>query len=426
MNIGIFTDTYSPQISGVATSILTMETELRKRGHNVYIFTTTDPYANRESEEGRVFRLPSIPFIFFPERRIAIAGMNKFIRLVGELNLDIIHTHTEFSLGLLGKKIAKKYSIPSIHTYHTMYEDYLHYIAKGKILKPKMVRKMTRSFCDSYDALIAPTEKVRHHLEECGIRKRMYTIPTGTNIQSFGQTSSEDIEELRRELGIKKQDDVILSLGRVAHEKNIDAIIQAMPAILEEKPNVKLVIVGDGPVRKELEELVEKLALSPAVIFTGAVEWCDVGLYYQLGTLFVSASTSETQGLTYLEAMASRIPVVAKEDESIAEILVDGKTGFVFRSDDEIAETVIHALQNKALASELAVHALKQVNHYSSDQFGKNIEETYLEVYNIYYSKQNRKRLNMQSTLIKSKMASQVFSLTSNTHVRKGRSSHRD
>ncbi|STY44480.1 GDP-mannose-dependent alpha-mannosyltransferase [Listeria grayi] len=104
MNIGIFTDTYSPQISGVATSIKIMEKELRKRGHNVYIFTTTDPNADRESEKGRVFRMPSIPFLFFPERRIAVAGVNKFIKLVGQLDLDIIHTHTEFSLGLLGKK----------------------------------------------------------------------------------------------------------------------------------------------------------------------------------------------------------------------------------------------------------------------------------------------------------------------------------
>ncbi|WP_088809694.1 MULTISPECIES: glycosyltransferase family 4 protein [Listeria] len=426
MNIGIFTDTYSPQISGVATSILTMETELRKRGHNVYIFTTTDPNADRESEEGRVFRLPSIPFVFFPERRIAIAGMNKFIRLVGELKLDIIHTHTEFSLGLLGKKIAKKYSIPSIHTYHTMYEDYLHYIANGKILTPKMVRKMTKSFCDSYEALIAPTQKVRHHLEECGIYKHIYTIPTGTNIQMCDQASSGKIAAMKKQLGIGEQDAVILSLGRVAHEKNIDAIIQAMPGVLAELPFTKLVVVGDGPVRKELEELVEELSLSHAVIFTGAVEWSEVGDYYQLGDFFVSASTSETQGLTYLEAMASMLPVVAKKDESIEDILVDKKTGFLFETDDELSETLIMALQNEELARELAKNALKQVDNYSADHFGERIEATYAEIYDIYYSVENKKRLNRQRTLIKSKMASQVFSLTSNTHIRKGRSSRRD
>lgn len=133
MNIGIFTDTYSPQISGVATSITIMEEELRKRGHNVYIFTTTDPNADRASEQGRVFRLPSIPFVFFPERRVAIAGMAKFIRLVGELNLDIIHTHTEFSLGLLGKKDCKEI--------RDSYRSYL----------PYNVRRLSALYCKRQD-----------------------------------------------------------------------------------------------------------------------------------------------------------------------------------------------------------------------------------------------------------------------------------
>ncbi|WP_271002795.1 glycosyltransferase family 4 protein [Listeria seeligeri] len=427
MNIGIFTDTYSPQISGVATSIMIMENELRKQGHTVYIFTTTDPNADRESEEGRVFRLPSIPFVFFPERRVAVAGMNKFIKLVGRLNLDIIHTHTEFSLGLLGKRIAKKYHIPSIHTYHTMYVDYLHYIAKGKILTPSMVGKMTKTFCDSYDAIITPTPKVRHHLEEQGIYKLMYTIPTGTDISSFAPVEKQQIAELKKSLGIGAEDAVILSLGRIAQEKNIDAIINAMPEVLLKEPNAKLVIVGDGPVRKDLEKIVENKNLEEHVIFTGAVDWENISLYYQLGDLFVSASTTETQGLTYAEAMAASLPVVAKRDESIEGFLTDQETAFLFDEDYELADLLVQVLSDKNTAALVAANGRVKVESISSDQFGLNVEATYNEICEIYRVKRQNGSIKVKPTLIKSKIASQVFSLSSSTQVhRKERSSRRD
>lgn len=427
MNIGIFTDTYSPQISGVATSIMIMENELRKQGHTVYIFTTTDPNADRESEEGRVFRLPSIPFVFFPERRVAVAGMNKFIKLVGRLNLDIIHTHTEFSLGLLGKRIAKKYHIPSIHTYHTMYVDYLHYIAKGKILTPSMVGKMTKTFCDSYDAIITPTPKVRHHLEEQGIYKLMYTIPTGTDISSFAPVEKQQIADLKKSLGIGTEDAIILSLGRIAQEKNIDAIINAMPEVLLKEPNAKLVIVGDGPVRKDLEQIVENKNLEEHVIFTGAVDWENISLYYQLGDLFVSASTTETQGLTYAEAMAASLPVVAKRDESIEGFLTDRETAFLFDEDYELADLLVQVLSDKNTAALVAANGRVKVESISADQFGLNVEATYNEICEIYRVKRQNGSIKVKPTLIKSKIASQVFSLSSSTQVhRKERSSRRD
>ncbi|WP_163655080.1 glycosyltransferase family 4 protein [Listeria sp. PSOL-1] len=424
MNIGMFTDTYSPQISGVATSIMILEKELRKQGHNVYIFTTTDPNADRSSEEGRVFRLPSIPFVFFPERRIAVAGMNKFIRLVGELNLDVIHTHTEFSLGLLGKKIAKKYNIPSIHTYHTMYVDYLHYIANGKILTPSMVKKMTRSFCDSYDALIAPTQKVKHHLEDCGLNKLIYTIPTGVDIDAFEPVPNEKIVEIKLNLGIQPNEQVILSLGRIAYEKNINATIDAMPQVLKRLPNAKLVIVGDGPIRKELMQSVLDMGLEKQIIFTGAVNWNEIGSYYQLGDLFVSASTSETQGLTYFEAMASNRPVLAKQDESIEDILDDNQTAFLFENDQDLAERLCFILTHPDIAEKVSQNGRELVNALSAGQFGKNVANLYTEVGKSHVK--NKKSMKMKSTLIRSKVASQVFSISSNTHVRKGRSSRRD
>ena len=145
MNIGIFTDTYFPQVSGVATSIDTLRSQLEQKGHTVYIFTTTDPDVEKNVYERNVFRFASIPFISFTDRRIAVRGLFQSYQVAKELNLDIVHTQTEFSMGLIGKFVAKALKIPCVHTYHTMYEDYLHYVAKGKLLKPSHVRLMTCS-----------------------------------------------------------------------------------------------------------------------------------------------------------------------------------------------------------------------------------------------------------------------------------------
>lgn len=161
------------------------------------------------------------------------------------------------------------------------------------------------------------------------------------------------------------------------------------------------------------------------MIFTGAVEWTKVGNYYQLGHLFVSASTSETQGLTYIEAMASGLPVVAKRDESIEDFLIDEKTGFLFDSDEELAPRLLFVLKNPGRAKQIAQNGRSEVLCYSAENFGKTVEAAYMEVIATYQSTE-RKPIDLKPTLLRSKMASQVFSLTSNPHIRKGRSSRRD
>ena len=160
MNIGIFTDTYYPQVSGVATSIKTLRRQLERLGHTVYVFTTTDPNVEKNVYEPNIFRFSSVPFISFTDRRIAVRGVFQALQVARELNLDIVHTQTEFSLGLIGKFVAKNLKIPCVHTYHTMYEDYLHYVAKGKLLRPVHVKQMSRSFCQNMSGIVAPSENL--------------------------------------------------------------------------------------------------------------------------------------------------------------------------------------------------------------------------------------------------------------------------
>ncbi|SDC42010.1 glycosyltransferase family 4 protein [Shouchella lonarensis] len=379
MNIAIFTDTYFPQISGVAASIATLEKELTNTGHQVYIFTSTDRSADLAEEEGKVFRFPSLGAWFVPERRLAYAGMRKASRLMETLEIDLVHTHTEFSMGLLGKYVANKHNVPFVHTYHTMYEDYLHYIAKGKLLTPKFVGKLTKYFCKGASLVIAPTDKVRRKLISYGVEEPIKTIPTGISFKQFRrtETSIQQVCKIKETLHINTGDKVVVSIGRMAEEKNMQAIIRALPNWLAFDPTIKLVMVGDGPVRESLEALARAQGVHHAVRFVGAVNWDQVQYYYHIGDVFVSASTTEAQGLTYIEAIASGCIVVAKEDQSVANLLMDGQTGFLFRTDEDLGPLLREVFARPQQLKQVRQAAKKHIQPLSAEAFGQTIVSMY-------------------------------------------------
>ena len=208
MRVGIFTDTYFPQVSGVATSVRVLKEELERLGHTVIIFTTTDP--NATMPEWNIVRLGSIPLFSFKERRIAVQGFIEAYKVSQEYELDIIHTQTEFSLGLLGKILGAMLGIPTIHTYHTMYEKYLHYIANGKILRPSHVAYISKNFCNQTRGVIAPSQMTKDKLLSYGVTQEVRVIPTGVEIPKLNPQAAE---ELREKLGYTKEDKVLLSLS---------------------------------------------------------------------------------------------------------------------------------------------------------------------------------------------------------------------
>ncbi len=380
MNIAIFTDTYYPQINGVVTSIRTLERELNKLGHKVYIFTVADPNAKRPLP--RVFRLPSMPFFFSPAHRLAMLYSPKLLFKIKKLNLDIIHTQTEFPLGIFGKVVSEFYKIPMVHTYHTMYEDYVHYLANGHLLTANGAKKYSRFFCNRAKVVIAPVEKTKEKLIEYGVIRPIEVVPTGINFEPFSRQnfSKEEIDITKKELGLLPTDKVIVSVGRVAKEKSIDVLIEQMPKLVEKLPEVKLVIVGDGPVLKNLQELAKQLGVESCVIFAGSKPWDTIGKYYQIGDVFATASTTETQGLTYMEAMAAKVPVVAKKDKSIEGIVINGETGFYFEKDSEAADVLYYVLTNEKLAHSVAEKGYDSIQYISAVNFGKNLEAIYLKV----------------------------------------------
>lgn len=375
MNIGLFTDTYFPQLSGVATSIQTLKNALEKNGHSVFIFTTTDPHLGKGTIEPNVFRVSSVPFVSFTDRRIAFRGLFQATKIAKEVKLDIVHTQTEFSMGMIGKYVAHSLGIPAIHTYHTMYEDYLHYVLNGHLLKPYHVKQFTKAYLHNMDGVVAPSERVKETLTRYGVTIPMRIIPTGVDLTAINENPRRDV---RKELGIDSNEKVILTLSRVAAEKKIDQILDVLPTVLEIEPNVKFVIAGDGPDVQPLKDQVARLSLEDYVIFAGSVEHSDVGNYYRMADLFVSASDTETQGLTYIEALAAGTKCVVYSTDYTEHVFDNKELGSTFTTKNEMTNEIIDYLKANQFTIPKNLKEKKLID-VSADTFAHKIEDFYQE-----------------------------------------------
>ncbi|WP_103751944.1 glycosyltransferase family 4 protein [Lactobacillus panisapium] len=380
MNIGIFTDTYFPQISGVATSIKTLKDALEEQGHNVFIFTTTDPHVKKGTIEANVFRFSSVPFISFTDRRVAFRGFFEATKVAREVKLDVVHTQTEFALGMIGKYVAHQLKIPAIHTYHTMYEDYLHYVLNGHLLRPYHVKQFTNVYLKNMDGVIAPSKRVEALLKRYGVSIPLRVIPTGVDVKSLDKPATHDV---RLELGIAPDVPVLLTLSRIAGEKKINRILNVMPEIVDEFPNVQLVIAGDGPDVEILQEQVERLTLEDNVQFVGDVPHDDVGAFYKMANLFVSASDTETQGLTYIEALAAGTKCVVYDTEYTENVFDNPCFGKVFTRPSEMRDAILSYLRENQ--TEIPPDKLKaKMKQISAERFASEVHHFYEEVIENY------------------------------------------
>ena len=282
---------------------------------------------------------------------------------------------------LAAKHIVRKTGALHFHTYHTMYEDYLSYVPGGKFIRPKAAGKMIKMVLNAVDSIIAPTDKVMDSLRNYGIKKEINIIPTGIDLSRFKvNLSDEEKNEILHRSGISKDDKVFIYVGRIAKEKNIQEIISYFNNMRVQ--NVKLLIVGGGPYLEELKKIVSEYHIEENVKFTGMVPQKDVAKYYKLGQVFVTASTSETQGLTYVEALASGIPIVCRYDKCIEDVVVKGVTGYTYNNEKEFVEYVNKIINNDADRKQMAINALSKAEEYSRECFGE-------KVFNLYRSYRN-------------------------------------
>ena len=381
MNIGLFTDTYFPQVSGVATSIKTLKEALEAQGHQVYIFTSTDPKVPKNKFEPHIYRFSSVPYLGFKDRRLAFRGLIQAVEIAKSVQLDIVHTQTEFSLGLLGKFVARQLKIPAVHTYHTMYEDYTHYFAKGMLIGPNGVGRIMKAYMMSMAGVIAPSKLVQDTLVRYGITVPMRIIPTGVSLPKRRSTQIN----LRHNYHFYDTQPIILSLGRLAFEKNVAMSISVFSELLQVMPDARLVIAGDGPARKSLFEQVAELELEDKVIFTGMVNHEDIGDYYQMANVFVSSSDTETQGLTFIEAMAANRPFVAIHSPYLDNLVDNEAIGTLVSDYDELLAAVQKYLERPNTLADEQVRQAK-MKDVDATKFAERVLAFYQDILADYHA----------------------------------------
>ena len=376
MKILITTDWYTPAVNGVVTSVKNLQRELEHRGHEVRILTLSQNL-HSWSRDG-VTAIGSVDAgRIYPGARLRTAMAGRWVRELLAWRPDVIHSQCEFSTFFMARRIAEELDIPLIHTYHTVYEDYTHYFSPSIRMGRCAVAAFSRWVSGQTDCMIAPTGKVRGLLQGYGVRCPVFVVPTGIDLRRFQQAGDPMRRAvLRASLGIPADHTVLVCVGRLAEEKNIQELLR-LRASLGSRP-VTLLLVGDGPDRPRLERVAQELGLAaPAVIFAGMVAPEEVPDWYRLGDLFVSASSSETQGLTYIEALAAGVPALCRADPCLEGVIQEGENGWQYHSPGEFRQRLEAFLSQPETHDALRRQAAESAEQFSAQRFAERAERIY-------------------------------------------------
>jgi len=383
MRILLATDLYHPAVNGVVTSTISLKLALEDLGHEVRVLTlAADGYIDTVEN---VYAVSSLNVNkIYPGARVKLFKDRSILRKIILWAPDLIHTQTEFSTFRMAKYIADYLSIPIVHTYHTIYEDYTHYFSPSKRTGRKIVASLSKKLLEDVEAVIAPTKKVETMLLDYGVTQSVTVIPTGIQLEKFQQKAEQkDLMALREYYKIPKDAFLLLSLGRLGKEKNIEELLFYLSII---KFDLYLLIVGDGPNREELVSYTKELGIADRVIFAGMVAPENVPLYYQMADIFVSASSSETQGLTYLEALASGLPALCRSDEAIENVVINDFTGYQYHSFKEFEACLYYLMHDQLAYQQIAANASDfAFENFSAKAFGRHVESVYQKAIESYH-----------------------------------------
>lgn len=381
MRVAIFTDSYLPEVNGVATSVNTLFQAFIRHGHEAYV-VTTNPFSNKIILEDHVLRVPGMELKKLYGYRLAGIFYPGALQILKNLKLDVIHINSEAGIGWFGKLSALALRLPVVYTYHTMIEDYTHYVNRGHFVyySQSIINRYSRFFGETCTELISPSSKTKDALRRYGVGTHISIIPTGIPLQKFAQSNINHamVDELKVRFQLTDEP-VILYLGRIAKEKSIDVLIHGFAQLIQLTTlPVKMVIVGSGPGINELEQLVQSYQLQSRIIFAGKAPQSDTQNYYQLGTIFASASLSETQGLTYLEAMAAGKPLLWRYDRNLDEMLVDQRHGYIFADAKDFAIKALKLLNRTPEQVQLMqAQCLQRAQDFSAETFYEKVHEVY-------------------------------------------------
>lgn len=340
MRIACFTDTYLPQRDGVVTTILNMREEMAKKGHRTFIFATGTQKQKKENRDADVHYHSSLPFMPYPEYRIAVFPV-RAAAMVREQKCDIIHTHGMAGMGMAAYLTARALDMPLVGSFHTLIPETMHYLSKSKVVK-SMGKQLTWNYLKWYfnkcDIVTVPGEWVAELVRKHGIRN-VRVVPLGIQPKKFAKAKGGGF---RRAHGLGKAP-VILYVGRIVEEKNIETLIRSAIYVLEEMPDAKFVIVGKGPAERKFAQMARQEGVAKAFVFTGFLPEDALPEAYAACDVLAFPSTFETLGLVALEAMACGKPVACADHGPLREIVVEGKTGAHFKpaSPEACAEAIV-------------------------------------------------------------------------------------
>lgn len=383
MKIGIFTDAYEPHISGVTTSIKMLKTALEKMHHEVFIVTANlDNNKFIYDDKNRIIYLPGIKTGIYETKLTGIYS-KKAMKIIKNWHLDVIHSQTEFGIGYFSRIVAKKLNLPIVHTYHTLYEDYIHYVTHGHFnnLAKKLAIKITKYYCEKKcDELIVPTDKIKDlFINKYNISQPINVIPTGIDIDKFKLTPNikKEIVSIKKKYKIKDTDFIIGSVGRIAPEKSFDKLLYNIKEMIKVNTNIKVMLVGGGPDLDNLKELTKKLHLEDYVIFTDKVNYDLVPAYFNTFNVIVSFSKTETQGLTIIEGLAASKPTICIEDDSFKAMIEPNYNGYLFKNDNEFKDYIFKLMNDKKLYKDMSTNARNSTYKYSKEVFASEVLKVY-------------------------------------------------
>jgi 1,2-diacylglycerol 3-alpha-glucosyltransferase len=377
LHIAFFTNFYLPYVSGVVRSVETFRKALTRQGHNVFIFAQQD--ADYEDQVPFIFRYPSLDLPLKVDVP-AVIPVSPFVdQLLPSLKLDVIHTHHPVLLGQAAASKARELDLPLVFTFHSQYQVYTHYIPLPQDVVQNFLknalRNWLRDFMGRCQHIVIPSPSMKEILIRDYSLKDHYTvIPTGIDLRPYQYADGNAVRALNR-----WQDDIVLiSIGRLAPEKNWKTLIRAAAIIHHEFPKLRLVLIGDGPEKVTLQQLTRELGIADRITFTGKLPFTEVPSHLKAANLFGFASTNETQGLVTMEAMAAGLPVVAVDGSGTRDIIINGRDGFLVSNDpQELAACVKRLLTSPGLMENLRDHALAKAKTFDVDNLTKELIKVY-------------------------------------------------
>ena len=358
MHIAHFTNTYKPNVNGVVRSVSSFRDALTRLGNNVFIFA--QEARDYEDTEPFIFRYPAvkIPTVDYSAVLPVSHSINNTLPI---LKLDVIHSNHPTSLGDVAADKAKELNLPLVYTFHTRYDMYSHYVPFSQAYVKEIISRGVTRYMKKCNHIVTPTESIRQMLIDFGVRGPITSVPTGIDLRPYQEA---DGEATRDKYGWG-QHRVLISVGRMAPEKNWITLLDAVAKACKQLQNVRLVLLGSGPQVKELEEYTEQLGIKEKVTFVGLVPMDEVPNYLKAADLFVFASISETQGLVTMEAMSAGLPVVAVDATGTSDEVVDGEQGLLTENDsDALAQAILQVLTDSSLYEQLHEGASRKAQSF--------------------------------------------------------------